>query len=130
MIKLTPGRILATILIAVSVWVVHAFLEAILAACVIATASWPLYRRFAARLPRGLRKAIAPVLFTCGLTVFVLAPLVFACWALLTEANALLLGLAAVDRAGLAVPPWIGCPRLRSSDRGWLRARNQAPWPC
>jgi predicted PurR-regulated permease PerM len=122
MIKLTPGRILAAILIAVSVWVVHAFLEAILAACVIATASWPLYRRFAARLPRGLRKAIAPVLFTCGLTVFVLAPLVFACWALLTEANALLLGLAAVDRAGLAVPPWMSETPVVGP---WLAARSQ-----
>ena len=122
MIKLTPGRILAALLVALSVWVVHAFLEAILAACVLATASWPLYRRFAAGLPRGLRKAMAPVLFTCALTVFVLAPLVFACWALIAEVNALLLGFAAVDRTGLAVPPWMAETPIVGP---WLAARSR-----
>ena len=122
MIKLTPGRILAAILIALSVWVVHAFLEAILGACVIATASWPLYRRFAAGLPNGLQQAMAPVLFTCGLTLFVLAPLVFACWALVTEAGALLLGLAAADRTGLVVPPWMSETPVVGP---WLAARSQ-----
>jgi predicted PurR-regulated permease PerM len=120
--KLTPGRILAFTLAVISIWVVHGFLEAILAACVVATASWPLYARFAARLPRGTARAAAPVLFTCGVTIFVLAPLVFAGWALLAEARDLLDSLATADRSGLALPSWLaGAPVLGP----WLVARWQ-----
>ena len=122
-LQLTPGRILAAVLAVLAVWIVHAFLEAILAACVIATASWPLYTRFAARLPHRLARRAAPVLFTCVLTVFVLAPLVFACWALLTEAHALLAGLAAADRADHGVPPWLADAPLVGP---WVAARWQA----
>ena len=105
--KLTPGRIQAGVLIALSVWVVHDFIEALLAACVIATASWPLYASFAARVARRLGRDAAAVLFTGALTVFVLAPLVFAGWALATEAHALLLGLAAADGTPVALPGWL-----------------------
>jgi predicted PurR-regulated permease PerM len=121
--RLHPGRILGAVLAILALWVVHAFLEAILAACVIATASWPLYTRFTARLPRGIGPAAAPVLFTGGLTLFVLAPLVFACWALLTEAHALLVGLAAADRAGIGVPAWLADAPVLGP---WLAARGQA----
>lgn len=120
-LKLTPGRILAVAVAVLSSWLLHPFFEAILAACVVATASWPLYTRFAARLPRRTRAA-APVLFTCGLTVFVLAPLVFACWALLTEAHGLLVGLAGADRAGMAVPAWLAEAPVMGP---WLAARWQ-----
>ncbi|NNU42057.1 AI-2E family transporter [Ramlibacter montanisoli] len=121
-LRLTPARILGALLAVLSLWVLHMFLEAILAACVIATASWPLYARFAARLPRGTVRAAAPVLFTSALTVFVLAPLVFACWALLTEAHALLVGLAAADRAGIGVPAWLAEAPVVGP---WLAARWQ-----
>lgn len=121
-LKLTPARILAFMLAVFSVWVVHAFLQAILAACVVATASWPIYTRFAARLPRGNARAAAPVLFTCGLTVFVLAPLVFSCWALFTEAHGLLLNFASADHAGLAVPSWLAEAPIVGP---WLAARWQ-----
>ncbi|HZN47153.1 MAG TPA: AI-2E family transporter [Ramlibacter sp.] len=118
----TPARVLGALLAALALWVLHDFLEAILAACVIATASWPLYIRFKACLPRGAGRAAAPVLFTGALTVFVLAPLVFAGWALLTEAHALLVGLAAADRAGLQVPDWLADAPVVGP---WLAARWQ-----
>ena len=49
--KLAPGSLYAALIIALSAWILHGFVEALLAACVTAIASWPLYRRFAARLP-------------------------------------------------------------------------------
>ena len=105
-ITLTPGRILAATIVVLSAWIVHGFIEALLAACVIAIASWPLYAWFTARLPRRLASA-SSLMFTCALTVFVLAPMVFACWSLLTEAHSLLSGIAAADSRGLAVPEWL-----------------------
>ena len=49
-IKLPPGWFYRAAIIALAVWVLHSFVQALLAACVTAIASWPLYKRFAARL--------------------------------------------------------------------------------
>ena len=49
-IKLAPGWLYRAAIVAVAVWVLHSFVEALLAACVAAIASWPLYKRFASRL--------------------------------------------------------------------------------
>ena len=105
-IKLTPGRVLVAATVVLSVWIVHAFVQAVLGACVIAIASWPLYTWFKARLPRPFA-GVAPVVFTGALAVFVLAPMVFACESLLMEAHSMLSGIAAADGRGLAVPGWV-----------------------
>ena len=56
-LKLTPGRLLAAAIVVLSVWIVHGFVEALLAACVTSIASWPLYAAFRARLPRAVGKS-------------------------------------------------------------------------
>jgi predicted PurR-regulated permease PerM len=101
------GTVIAALIIALSAWVLHSFVEALLAACVTAIASWPLYRKFFACLPRRMARSAAPLFFTAGITVFVLAPLMFALGALLAEAHALLLTIPAADREGIAVPLWL-----------------------
>jgi predicted PurR-regulated permease PerM len=103
----SAGSFYAALIIVLSAWVLHSFVEALLAACVTAIASWPLYRKFSACLPRQMARSAAPLFFTAGITVFVLAPLMFALGALLTEAHALLLKIAAADREGIAVPLWL-----------------------
>ena len=105
---------------------VHSYFEALLAACVTAIASWPLYRQFTARMPRWMGRGAASLVFTFLMVLFVLAPLLFAFGALLTEAHALLLGIAAADEAGIAVPHWLeNIPWLAgSSGRVILRARE------
>ena len=52
------------------------------------------------------RSAIS-LIFTLVMTVFVLAPLMFAFGALLTEAHALLLEIAVADKEGIAAPHWL-----------------------
>jgi predicted PurR-regulated permease PerM len=104
-LKLTPGRLLAAAIVVLAFWVVHAFTQALLAAGVIAIASWPLYVAFRARLPRSVGQSSGAAIFTVAITVFLLAPMVFACRAMLGEANALLHGLAAADHPGL--PAWL-----------------------
>ena len=103
----SAGSIYAALIIVLSAWVLHSFVEALLAACVTAIASWPLYRKFSACLPRQMPRSAAPLFFTAGITVFVLAPLMFALGALLAEAHAVLLMIAAADREGIAVPVWL-----------------------
>jgi len=105
--RFRAGAVFAALIIALSVWVLHSFVEALLAACITAITSWPLYRKFSACLPQQMARSAAPLLFTAGITVFVLAPLMFALGALIAEARALVLTIAAADREGIAVPLWL-----------------------
>lgn len=121
-LELAPGRLLAAAIVVLSFWVLHDFIEALLAACVIAVASWPLYAAFRSRLPGGVGKSAGAAIFTAAITVFVLAPMVFAGWALLGEAHALLLDFSAADRRGLAVPAWLANAPVVGP---WLAAHSQ-----
>jgi predicted PurR-regulated permease PerM len=103
-IGLPPGWVYVTVIVVLSVWILHSFLQALLAACVTAIASWPLYTRFAARLPSRMGRSTRSLIFTLAMTVFVLTPLMFAVGALLTETRALLLEIAAADKTGIEVP--------------------------
>jgi predicted PurR-regulated permease PerM len=106
-LKISPGWCYGGLIVILSAWILHSFLEAMLAACVTAIASWPLYTRFAARLPRRIGRSAKSLLFTLAMTVFVLAPLMFALAALFTEAHTLLLEITAADKKGIAAPQWL-----------------------
>jgi predicted PurR-regulated permease PerM len=122
-IKLTAGWFYGALIIALSVWILHGFLTALLAACVTAIASWPLYLRFASRLPRRMGRSAVSLAFTLAMAVFVLVPLVFAFGAVLTEANALVREIAAADKSGIGVPDWLGRVPLVGA---WMAARWQS----
>jgi predicted PurR-regulated permease PerM len=118
--KLTAGWLLGAALVLLSAWVLHDFLEPLLAACVIAIASWPLYERFAARLPRRVTRGAGSLMFTCVITMFVLGPLIFAFAGLLSESHALLRDIALADEKGVLVPGWLENLPLGGP---WLAAR-------
>ena len=88
-LKLTPGRLYGAAIIALSIWFLHGFLHGVLAASVAAIASWPLYKWFAARMRQHVGRHVTALMFTAIITVFVLAPMAFALWALLSESHAL-----------------------------------------
>lgn len=106
-IKLPPGWFYRAAIVALAVWTLHSFVEALLAACVSAIASWPLYRRFSARWATRIGSVGTSLAFTGLIIVFVLAPLVFAFGALVTETHALLIEVAAADKAGIGAPGWL-----------------------
>jgi predicted PurR-regulated permease PerM len=121
-IKLTAGWFYGALIVVLSVWILHSFLTALLAACVTAVASWPLYGRLTRRLPGRMRRSTVSLAFTVAMAVFVLAPLLFAFGALLTEANAMILELAAADKSGIGVPAWLEHVPLAGP---WMAARWQ-----
>jgi predicted PurR-regulated permease PerM len=122
-VRLPRGWFYATLIVVLSAWILHSFLQALLAACVTAIASWPLYIRFETQLPSRMRRSAKALIFTLLMTVFVMAPLLFASGALLTEASALLAQLAAADRGGIAAPQWLqNIPMFGT----WLVARWQS----
>jgi len=122
-VKPTVEWFSAALIIVLCVWILHSFLQALLAACVTAIASWPLYTRFSSALPWRSTRSTTTLIFTFIMTVFVLAPMVFAFGALVTEAQALLLEIAAADNRGIAAPGWLQNLPLIGP---WVAARWQS----
>jgi predicted PurR-regulated permease PerM len=106
-IRLTTPGLLAALVLALAVWMLHSFIPALLVACVTAIASWPLYVRLAVPLRRHMSRGAISVVFTFLISALVLVPLLFACGALVAKASALLLEIAAADKQGIGVPPWL-----------------------
>jgi predicted PurR-regulated permease PerM len=106
-IKLTAGWFYGGLIVGLAIWILQGFVESLLAACVTAIASWPLYRRFVARVPSRVGEGATSLTFTLAMTVFVLAPLMIAVGALLTEAHTLMLEIAAADKKGIQLPEWM-----------------------
>jgi predicted PurR-regulated permease PerM len=122
-VKITGGRFYGALIVALAAWILQSFLLPLVVACVTAIASWPLYRQLVARLPRRMPPRATSLIFTSVMTVFVLAPLMFALGALVAQAHNLLLGIAAADEKGIAVPQWVENVPLIGS---WLAARWQS----
>jgi predicted PurR-regulated permease PerM len=106
-IKLASGWYYRAAIIGLALWILHNFAQALLAACVTAIASWPLYERFSARWSPRIGSVGTSLTFTTLIIVFVLAPLIFAFGALLIETQALLFEIAAADKAGVSAPGWL-----------------------
>jgi predicted PurR-regulated permease PerM len=121
--KPTAGWFYAALIIVLSGWILHSFITPLLSACVIAIASWPLYGRFAARMPRHVTRGATALIFTCLVTVFVLVPLIVAVGALAVESQAVIQQVAAADRTGIAVPSWLERVPVAGA---WLASRWQS----
>ena len=106
-LKLTAGGFYGMLIVLVSAWILHSFLEALLAACATAITTWPLFRQFTTRLPRHLGRSASSLIFTSMVTLFVLAPMMLAFGAALSQGRELLLDIAAADKKGIAIPHWL-----------------------
>jgi predicted PurR-regulated permease PerM len=107
-IKLSTGLLCGGLIIVLALWILQSFLLPVLVACVTAIASWPLHRRFAARIPPSMPCSTNAFISTALVTAFVLVPMTFAFTALAGEAQVLILAIAAVDKEGIAPPHWLG----------------------
>jgi len=121
-IKLPVGWGYGASVILLALWTLHGFVEALLAACVTAVATWPLYGRFVSCLPTRMKGTSAALAFTVLISLFVLAPMLFAFGALIAEGRAVLLELADADTKGIAVPGWLDSLPIAGS---WLAERWQ-----
>src|SRR5215831_12634598 len=95
--RITPARIYAAVILVAAAWVLHGFVQSVLAAAAAAIASWPLYERFTARLHPSMHGVAGASIFTVVITVFVLGPMLFAAWALFSEAQAVVRELVVAD---------------------------------
>jgi predicted PurR-regulated permease PerM len=107
--KLTAraGWIVGAAILLLSLWILQSFVVPLAWASIVAVASWPVYRRFADRLPRRFASNLTPLLFTVLVTLSVLGPVLFAFGALVAQGQAWAHQLIVADREGLALPGWL-----------------------
>jgi predicted PurR-regulated permease PerM len=106
-VRISAGWFWGAPIIALSILVLRSYLPSLVIACVTAIASWPLYERFAIPVRPRLGRSATSFAFTVLMTVFVLAPMIFAIGALIIEANVLLRDIAAADQSGIPPPHWL-----------------------
>jgi len=103
----SAGSILTLLVVLLALWTLRGFFVPLTWAGIIALASWPLYRRFAARLPSRFASNGTPLLFTALVTLFVLGPLALAVAAVAGQAQGLSHKIVVADQEGLVAPDWL-----------------------
>lgn len=98
------GWLAGAIIVLLCLAILWSFVAPLAWASVIALASWPLYRRFAARFPRRFAASLTPLLFTVFVSLSVLGPMVFALGAVVAQAQTWAQELAVANREGLPPP--------------------------
>ncbi|HUL41708.1 MAG TPA: AI-2E family transporter [Burkholderiales bacterium] len=142
--RISPMWILTILVLLFSLWVLRSFLVPLTWAVIIAIATWPLYCRFAARMPHQFALNATPFLFTALVTLFILGPFGYAFLAIAGQVQAWAREIAVAGNYGPPPPHWLmaiplagdwlvdqwnavlGTPGgvtrwLHSADSAWLR---------
>lgn len=99
------ARWLLVLVLAASAWFFHSFLVPVLAATIIAFASWPLHRRLQANV--GMSTTGSAALLVLVILLFLVIPLVFAIAYAIAEVQVWVEWAVETNRSGAASPGWI-----------------------
>ncbi len=102
---LSAARWLLLLIVAAGVYFFHGFLFPVLAALVIAFASWPLYRRLLRAV--DFNRTIAASLATFAIVAFLVVPIGFAGAYAVAEIQLWIGWAVEANRVGAPVPEWI-----------------------
>jgi predicted PurR-regulated permease PerM len=100
--------ILALVLIALGLWTLREFLAALAWASILAVAFWPSYQRSRRHWPSGRHDILLPALFTAGIALAFVLPIVLAGMQAGKEARTVFAWIDGVRHDGLPVPDIIG----------------------
>jgi predicted PurR-regulated permease PerM len=98
---------LAVALVLLGVWTLRDFLPALVWACIIAIAVWPLYRRGLTRFPPKRHNLLMPSLFTACITLLFLLPLTLVAIQFAREAHGLIISIDNLRKTGIPPPAWL-----------------------
>jgi len=103
--------------LAFALWLLRSFLVPMAWSFMLALATWPLYRRFAARLLPLFGSTVTALLFTALVSLFLLGPFVFALITIAEQAQTWVTQLSLAEREGVAPPAWLASVPLAGT---WL----------
>ncbi|HUB12452.1 MAG TPA: AI-2E family transporter [Acetobacteraceae bacterium] len=109
---LTPAQRIASAALTVTLtllglWTLHEFLPALIWAGIFAIALWPLYRRTSARLPSSRHNLLMPALFTFGVALVFLLPLVLVAVPLSNDAHSVFVWVQQARKTGIPPPDFL-----------------------
>ena len=96
---------LAAALVLLALWTLQGFLPALVWAAIFAIALWPLYARAERRWPPGRHNLVLPALFTLGVALVFIVPVLALGAQLGRDAHGVIAWLEQVHQTGVPVPP-------------------------
>lgn len=119
---------LATALALLGIWTVSSFLPALVWACIIAIAIWPLYQRARARWRPGKHDALLAAGFTLAIALVFVVPLVAVAVQLGREAHVIFGWVENIRQNGLPPPDWLSSLPVGSEEAiGWWKGNLSDP---
>lgn len=123
-----PMRLLVLLLTLLGLWIARPFLLQLAWAGVMAIALWPIYRPYAGAGRKGGLPIVAPLLFTLGMGLVLMLPLVIVALEAARDSQAALTWVARAQQSGVAAPPWLGgLPLVGPRMAGWWQANLADP---
>lgn len=120
--------LLAVLLFLLALHIAAGFVPALIWAVVIAVAIGPLHARAERRWPPERHNIILPLLFTLGVALLVLVPIVLATVQAAHEAHDVALWITSVRQTGLPVPDWVAhLPFGNAEVAGWWQQQLGTP---
>jgi predicted PurR-regulated permease PerM len=118
----TARFVLAGLIILSGLFVLSPFFAPLGWAVVLAIATWPLYQRFSLALPKPARRDIAPLIFTAGITLIFIVPILLGVVEMGREMNGLVAWLRDADHGGSVVPDYLDkLPLVGTAIADWWR---------
>jgi predicted PurR-regulated permease PerM len=99
---------LALLLAVLGLWTLHRYLPALIWAAILAIAVWPLYQRAVRRWPPGKHNILLPSVFTLGLALVFIIPLILVAVQAGREVHGVYDSLATARTEGIPPPAWLG----------------------
>ncbi len=107
-------------LLLLGLWTLHEFLPALVWAGIFAIALWPLYRDACERFPPGRHNLLMPSLFTLGVTLVFLLPLVLVVVPLSHDAHGVFTWIEQARKDGIPPPDFLtSLPLVGQQAKAW-----------
>lgn len=120
--------VLAVVLIGLGLWTLQEFLGALAWAAVLAVAFWPTYHAIRQRWPFGRSDILLPLLFTLGIGLVFVLPIVLAGMQVGREAHTLFAWIDSARHHGIPVPDVINrLPIFANRTRDWWQQNLSDP---
>lgn len=120
--------VLALVLIALGTWTLWEFIAALAWAAILAVALWPSYERASRRWPPGHHNILLPSLFTIGIALVFVLPLVLAGVQAGREARTVVAWIDSARHDGVPVPDFVAhLPFFADQARTWWRENLSDP---
>jgi predicted PurR-regulated permease PerM len=112
--------VFAFALIALGLWTLQEFLAALVWAAVLAVAFWPSYQRARRRCPAGHHNVLLPAVFTLGIALVFVLPIVVTGLQAAREAGTVFAWIESARRDGIPVPDFIShLPFVSAQAHNW-----------